>query len=310
MERLRSRFGLEPVAYPATSKLGASKEERSADLIAAFEDPEIKAVITTLGGDDQITYVKNLPDAPFRDNPKPFFGYSDNTHFANHLWLNGVPSFYGGCLFVQIAEMPDIDPTTEKYLRLALFDEGETELDASMQFNEELVPWEDPGVFKKEKNWEPSEGWSWNGESDAAGITWGGCLESLDEIMRHGVRMPSLEQFEEIVLLTETSEEAPTAEFVHRVLRAFGERGILERVRAVLVGRPMAWTFEATLSREARADYRRRQREVTLSTVRRYNPHVPVVQNIDFGHTMPQICLPYGARIEVKSTQKKISVKF
>lgn len=103
LSRLRERFGLEPIVYPTTAKLGASKQERSADLISAFEDPEIKGVISSLGGDDQVTYVKDLPDAPFRDNPKPYFGYSDNTHFMNHLWLNAVPSFYGGALFTQFA---------------------------------------------------------------------------------------------------------------------------------------------------------------------------------------------------------------
>jgi len=70
-----------PVEYPTTSKLGASAEERSADLVAAFEDSDIKAVIATIGGDDQVTYIMNLPSEPFVNNPKPFFGYSDNSHF-------------------------------------------------------------------------------------------------------------------------------------------------------------------------------------------------------------------------------------
>jgi len=61
LKRLRDIFGLEPVEYPTTRKLGASAEDRAKDLIAAFEDSEIKAVISTIGGDDQITYIKNLP---------------------------------------------------------------------------------------------------------------------------------------------------------------------------------------------------------------------------------------------------------
>ncbi len=95
LERMRSIFGLEPVEFPTTKKLGASKEERAADLVAAFEREDIRAVIATLGGDDQVTYIKNLPPEPFKNNPKPFFGFSDNTHFANFLWLQGVPSSGG-----------------------------------------------------------------------------------------------------------------------------------------------------------------------------------------------------------------------
>ena len=89
LKRLTEIFGLIPVEFPATRKIGASKEERASDLIHAFEDVDIKAVITSIGGDDQITYIKNLPSRPFIQNPKPFFGFSDNTHFANFLWLNG-----------------------------------------------------------------------------------------------------------------------------------------------------------------------------------------------------------------------------
>ena len=312
LKRLRDDFGLVAVPYPATAKLNASGEERAADLIAAFENPEIKAVIATLGGDDQVTYVKNLPDAPFRNNPKPYFGYSDNTHFMNHLWLCGVPSFYGGALFTEFARTPRLDAFTEKYLRLALFDGGEVELTASDTFNDVGVSWDSPDVFTTEKLYEPSEGWQWDAPSGgvAEGVTWGGCLESLDEILRHGIRMPNLEQFEEIVLITETSEEIPGHDYVRRVYRALGERGILERVRAILVGRPKAWEFDRQQSPEEKASYRRLQRETIVSTARHYNPDAPIVQNLDFGHTGPQIPMPYGSCIRIASGTQEISAMF
>lgn len=310
LARLREKFGLIPVEFPATAKLGASGQERAADLIAAFADPDIKAVISTLGGDDQVTYIKNLPDEPFRSHPKPYFGYSDNTHFINHLWLNGVPSFYGGALFTQFAQTPEIDPLTEKYLRLALFGSGDAELEASPALNDIGISWDDPNNFTSPKLFEPNPGWHWDGTADAVGVTWGGCLESLDEILRHGVRMPSLDQFEDVVLITETSEEIPEHDYVRRVFRAFGERGILERVRAVLVGRPKAWEFDKPRSLTEKKDYRKRQAETTLATVRQYNASIPVVQNLDFGHTHPQICLPYGAAAKITGNSQSIRLTF
>ena len=116
LKRVKEIFGLEPMEFPATKKLGASKEERANDLIAAFQDKEIKAVISSLGGEDQVTYIKDLPVDPFVNNPKPFFGYSDNTHFENFLWLNGVPSYYGGSLFVQFAEQGNMNDYTISFL--------------------------------------------------------------------------------------------------------------------------------------------------------------------------------------------------
>ena len=233
LKRLREIFELEPVEFPATKKIGASKEERSSDIISAFQNPEIKAVIASLGGNDQVTYIKYLPSEPFLQNPKPFLGFSDNTHFANFLWLHGIPSYYGASLFTQFAIQKRMDEYTVKYIKHALFDEGEFELVPSDVYNDMGLNWNDPSTLDAERVYEKNDGWYWDGSQSTQGITWGGCLESIDEMLRHGVQIPSLEDFENIVLFTETSEEIPAADYVFRVYRALGERGILERVKCV-----------------------------------------------------------------------------
>lgn len=310
LRRVREIFELEPVEFPATKKLGASKEERSKDLIDAFENPEIKAVITSLGGDDQVTYVKNLPTGPFIKNPKPFFGYSDNTHLANFLWLNGIPSFYGGALFTQFAMQKNMDEYTVEYLKHALFGQDEVELRSSAVRNDMNLNWDDPTTLDTKRVYEPNEGWLWDGNVNAEGITWGGCLESIDELLRHGIQIPSLEDFKSIVLITETSEEMPESEYVFRVFRGLGERGILERVKAVLVGRPKAWEFNKPYTTEQKFEYRKNQRETILRAFRQYNKTAPLVQNLDFGHSDPQIAFPYGKKVRVDSDYQKIFVEF
>lgn len=310
LKRLREVFELEPIAFPATAKLGASGEERAADLIAAFEDPSIKGIITSLGGNDQVTYIKNLPPEPFKNNPKPFFGYSDNTHFANFLWMNGAPSFYGGALFTQFAMEGKIDDFTLKYLKTALFESGEHELEASPVYSDMGLDWNDPTNLEKLETFLPNDGWQWDGEKDVEGISWGGCLESIDELLRHDIAIPSLADFENTILFTETSEEMPSADYVFRVYRALGERGILARVRGILVGRPKAWEFGNEHDDAWQAAHRVEQRETILKVVRAYNPSVPVIQNMDFGHTSPQIPLPYGGRIRIDSSACKVFAAF
>lgn len=305
-KRLREIFGFEPVAFPMTKKIGASKEERAKDLISAFEDKEIKAVIASLGGNDQVTYVKNLPTAPFVNNPKPFFGFSDNTHFENFLWLNGIPSYYGACLFTQFATFGKMDPYTIEYLNHAFFMEGECELRASDSWNDVHLDWNDPANFEKELSYEKNDGWYWDGVQNAEGIMWGGCLESIDELLRHGITIPTLKDFEGIVLFTETSEEIPPPECVFRIYRALGERGILEKVRAVIVGRPKGWDFGKQWSAAERSEYRKVQRETTLDVIRSYNQQMPVIQNFDIGHTNPQIPLPCGRHIRIDAEHKGI----
>jgi muramoyltetrapeptide carboxypeptidase LdcA involved in peptidoglycan recycling len=83
---LREEFGLRPVEYPTTRTKQASPAERAKDLHTAFSDPEIRAVLTSIGGEDQIKVLRHLDPAVLAGNAKPFFGYSDNTNLHLFLW--------------------------------------------------------------------------------------------------------------------------------------------------------------------------------------------------------------------------------
>ena len=203
-----------------------------------------------------------------------------------------------------------MDKFTIRYLKYALFESGEKELVASDVFNDVGLDWSDKNLLDKKRMYEKNDGWFWDGDNDARGISWGGCVESIDEILRHGIEMPTLEQFEQCILFMETSEEIPSFDYVFRVYRALGERGILERVKGILIGRPKAWEFNKQQSLEERKAYRAKQREITLDVIRQYNKAAPVIQNMDFGHTDPQICLPYGKSVRINSSAKKIFAEF
>lgn len=310
LTRLRDVFGLDPVEFSTTKKIGATGEERAMDLVAAFQDPEIKAIIATLGGDDQVTYIKNLPSEIFANNPKPFFGFSDNSHLCNFLFLNGIPSYYGASLFTQFAMQGEMDAFSVEYILHAMFDEGEFELKRADEFNEIGLDWGDPTSLYTRRSYVQNDNWYWDGEKNGEGLLWGGCIESVDEMLRHAVPIPTLSQFEDIILMLESSEEIPDHGYVFRVLRALGERGILPRVKGVLIGRPQAWDFAKQTTPEERATYRKEQREVIVRGVRTYNPNISIIQNLDFGHTNPQIPMPYGNKARIDASTKKISVTF
>jgi muramoyltetrapeptide carboxypeptidase LdcA involved in peptidoglycan recycling len=311
LERLRDVFGLVPVEYTTTTKLGASGEERARDLIAAFEDPEIKAVIASIGGDDQVTYVKNLPSEPFVHNPKPFFGYSDNSHLCNFLFLNNIPSYYGGSLFTQYAMQGEMDEYTVTYLKHALFAEGEIELVASSIYKDQGLSWDDPSTLTMRREEWVNEGHVWSqAPQNTEGILWGGCLESIDEMLRHNVPIPTLEQFDGIILILETSEELPSCDYVYRILRALGERGILARIQGVLVGRAKAWEFDKQYTTEQKEHYRKDQMAAFEKALKQYNLNIPLVQNLNFGHTDPQIPMSYGRKVRIDSINKRIFADF
>lgn len=310
LDRVKNVFGLNPIEFPTTAMLNATSEERAKDLIDAFANPEIKAVISSIGGNDQVTYTHTLSPEPFVQNPKPFFGFSDNSHFENFLWLNGVPSFYGGSLFTQFAMQKEMDDFTVNYLNKALFESGTFELSSSDIYNDIGYSWSDLSLLDKKRAYEENDGWFWEGKQTVSGVTWGGCLESIDEMLRHGVPIPSLSQFENIVLLLETSEEIPSSDYVFRVLRALGARGILGRVRGLLVGRPKAWEFDKLADTATKKLYRVEQRATISKIFRQFNTDATIVQNMDFGHTDPQIPIPYGAMVNINVENKKIHIEF
>jgi muramoyltetrapeptide carboxypeptidase LdcA involved in peptidoglycan recycling len=203
-----------------------------------------------------------------------------------------------------------MDDLTLRYLKHALCDDGEFKLEASTEYNDVGLNWDDPALLTQRRKYEPNEGWHWDGVGDGEGITWGGCLESIDELLRHGIAIPSLAEFENVILFVETSEEIPSPEYVFRVFRALGERGILERLSGLLVGRPKAWEFSRQTSPEEQAAYKAEQRKVILEAFRTYNPSAPVVQNLDLGHTAPQICLPMGRQVRIDGEGKQIFARF
>lgn len=74
----------------------AAAEERLADLHRAFADPEIAAIFCTRGGYGSNYLLEDLDLELIRENPKPFFGYSDLT--AVQTWLLdevGLVAFHG-----------------------------------------------------------------------------------------------------------------------------------------------------------------------------------------------------------------------
>jgi muramoyltetrapeptide carboxypeptidase LdcA involved in peptidoglycan recycling len=311
LRRLREDFGLEPVEYPTTRTMGATPQARAADLHAAFADPGIKAVISSIGGDDQITVLPHLDAELLRANPKPFFGYSDCTNLLVYLWNLGIVGYHGGSVMVEFGRPGAPHPVTERSLRAALFSSGAYELAPSPDFNDVNGRWEDPRTFDGPPRMQPSDGRLWHRPDRVVdGPSWGGNLEILSWLLMadRGIRPP--EAYDGCVLFLETSEELPGEEEVFRILRNMGERGLLRRFPALLMGRAKSWSFDRPLDPAARAAHRERQREAVLRAFADYAPDTMIVFDVDLGHTDPQQVIPYGGRVRVDGPARTITVTY
>ena len=77
---------------------------RADDLMEAFGDPSVKAIISTIGGDDSIRLLPYLDLEVMRSNPKIVMGYSDTTITHMACFAAGLVSFYGPAIMAGFAE--------------------------------------------------------------------------------------------------------------------------------------------------------------------------------------------------------------
>jgi muramoyltetrapeptide carboxypeptidase LdcA involved in peptidoglycan recycling len=307
MDRLAALTGLVPVEYPTTRRLGASAKERAADLNDAFADPAVRAVLATIGGEDQITVVPHLDHRLVQADPKPFLGYSDNTNLLSWLWTHGVAAFHGGSTQVHLGAGPAADDVHVRSLRAALLTGERLEITEPGESEDYGRDWLDPSALSQYGSREPTEPWTWAGpERSATGPTWGGCVEIVQWILTAGRFPADPSVLAGGVLLLETSEDLIPAREFGWIVRALGERGLLEAVDAVVVARPPTSSKTVRPTTEERADRRAEQCDVAIETVHRYNPGAVIVVGVPFGHTRPQWILPYGGLMTVDGAARRV----
>ncbi|MFE3142683.1 S66 peptidase family protein [Streptomyces scopuliridis] len=312
LDRLANDFGLVPVEYPATRKPGSTPRERADDLHAAFADPTVKAVMASIGGDDQITVLPLLDRELIRAHPKPFFGFSDNTNLLAYLWNTGIVGYHGASVMCELGRPGAMDPLTAESLRAALFTSGTYELRPAERFRDVDGDWADPAALAVEPETRAGGGWTLHGpERVVEGRSWGGNLEILSWLLMADREIQSdLSAYDGCVLLLETSEDMPAAEEVFRILRSMGERDLLRRFPALLMARPKTWSFARPHGPEEAARYAREQREAVLRALAAYAPDTMAVFDVDFGHTDPQLVIPYGGTVRVDGPARRVTVTY
>ena len=310
IKRLQEEFQLQPVEYPTTRQMGSTLQDRARDINNAFSDTKNKAVFASIGGTDQIKLLKYLDPIIIKNNPKPFFGFSDNTHLHNFLWNLDIPSYYGGGVMNQLAMNIKMHDITKQSLHHALFDEGEFKLPVSKEYNDEGLDWSDKTNLSKPRKMEPNDGLYWDGTTDAEGVLWGGCVESLIVQMATSKYLPSDSDLAGTILFLETAEDIPEHWIIEYLLTGFGERGWLDSFQAVMIGRPKAWEYDKQNNTKQKAEYCQMQRETVVRIVREYNKIITIIQNIDFGHTDPQIALPMGNVARISSKDKSVFLSY
>jgi muramoyltetrapeptide carboxypeptidase LdcA involved in peptidoglycan recycling len=164
-EQLQDEFGLTVVEMPHTLKeaswIQKNPQARADDLMQAFSDPSIKAIISTIGGDDSIRILPFLDLDMIRSNPKIFLGYSDTT--VTHLACikAGLVSFYGPSIMSGFAENGGLFSYMSDSVRKTLFySEPPGNIHQNVSgWTVEFLDWSDPENQTIKRKLNPSTGW-------------------------------------------------------------------------------------------------------------------------------------------------------
>lgn len=301
-KRLEEEFGLQVVEMPNTLKgtefIYNNPKKRAEDLMMAFKDESIKGIFSCIGGSESIRILPYIDLDVIRNNPKVFIGYSDTTITHMICYKAGLSSFYGPSILCEFAENVSMHDYTKLWINKVLFNNGVIgSISASEVWTSELVPWEEKNKNISRKL-EKNQGYELlQGKGKIQGRLIGGCIEVL-EMMKGTELWPSIDEFENGILFLETSEDKPDPALVECWIRSYGTLGILNKINGIVFAKP----YDDC--------YYDEYKEAILTVVRNELKlkDLPILYNVNFGHTSPMCILPYGALAEINCEDVSFSI--
>ena len=302
IRNLEEKFGLTVKEYPTAradlTLLYWNPKKRADDVNKAFADEEVKAIIATIGGDESVRILPHLDREVIRDHPKILMGYSDVTTLLTYCTQLGLVTFHGPSIMAGFSQLDSFPRVFTDHITDVLFNPQPTYAYQPYDVYSEGYPdWANMSNLGKVKEPRSNLGWKWlQGNSCVRGDLFGGNIEIM-EFIKGTVYWPSPDFWDGKILFLETSEEKPSPISIERWLRNYGMQGVFDKISALLFGR----------ARDYSESEKKQLDSLIVSVVaKEFNQtELPIVTNMDFGHTDPQFILPLGIAAEVDCRNKR-----
>ena len=302
--QLLTQFGLEVVetanALRSAEYLYKNPKARAEDLMQAFCDPSIKAIISNIGGEDSIRTLPFIDLDIIRKNPKIFLGFSDSTVTHLACYKAGLTSFYGTSVLVGFAENGGMHQYQVDDLRRTLFscEPVGRILPNTQGWTSERIEWSNPELQQIKRKLSESKGWNFlQGQGKVQGRLMGGCIEVL-EFLKSTEFWFDKSDWQDAIMFIEVSEDMPTPDYFRWWLRNYAAQGIFHQLKGIIMGRPYSNKYVDEYNREL---IRVVHDEEGLSSL-------AIVTEMDFGHTCPTFTIPYGVIAEIDFEGKFFSI--
>ena len=301
LEELGVNVIIMPNALKGSSYLYNHPEKRAKDLMDAFKNPLIKGIITIIGGDDTIRLLPYIDFNIIKNNPKIFMGYSDTTinHFM--MYRAGLISYYGPCIMCEFAENKQMHNYTKKYINEVLFEnKNNIVINSSPEWTSEFLDWniKDNNNIPRKMNKEMHGFEVLQGSGKFSGQLLGGCIDVFPILVGTEI-WPTKSEFKNKILFLETSEAEINPTYLCYYLRNLVAQGVISELSGIIIGKPKNEKYYN--------EYKKIYKNVIGNEANM--PNLPILYNVNFGHTSPICILPIGIKIEVDLNNKKIIFK-
>ncbi|MES2314441.1 MAG: S66 peptidase family protein [Patescibacteria group bacterium] len=263
----------------------SSVASRVADIHEAFADKSVDGILTVIGGYNSNQLLDHLDYDLLAKNPKIFCGFSDITALSNAITEKSKFITYTGPHFSSWAIKHGFEYSMEYFAKCCMSSEPY-----------ELLPSEvwsdDPWFLDQEKRqFVNNEGYWVINEGNATGRTVGSHVRCVSALQ--GTKYwPSFKGA--ILLMEEDSEVNP--QIFDRLLQSFIQQPDFSGVKGILIGR---FQRDSKMTKEL------------LTKIISTKPElkgVPVIANINFGHTLPLSTLPIGGEIQMLAEKGKAQI--
>jgi muramoyltetrapeptide carboxypeptidase LdcA involved in peptidoglycan recycling len=261
-----------------------SIEKRVEDLMYAFNDKSVKAIFTVIGGFNVNQIISHLDYEVIKENPKIISGFSDITALLGAINAKTGLEVYYGPHFSSLGMKKGCEYTLD-YLKKILFSDDKINIEPAQE-------WSDDTWFLDQENRDfiSNEGYWIIHNGDAKGKIIGGNLCTFNLLLGTKYR-PSFD--EDTILFIEDDEMTYTQEF-DRDLQALCYQEDFKNVKALIIGR---FQKKSAITREKLEFIINNKPELK---------NIPVIANVDFGHTTPIMTIPLGGYAELKDGKLNI----
>lgn len=263
----------------------SSVESRISDLHEAFADKSVNGILTVIGGYNSNQLLNHIDYALLKENPKVFCGFSDITAIANAITAKSDFITYSGPHFSSWAIKQGFEYSIE-YFKKCCMQEEEFELKSSEK-------WSDDAWYldQDKREFMGNDGYWILNEGEAMGKSIGSharCLAALQGTQY----WPNLE--DSILFIEEDAET--NIQVFDRLLQSYIQLPHFSKVRGILIGR---FQKGSNVSKQLLKKVIDSKKELS---------DLPIIANVDFGHTLPLATLPIGGQLKLIANEENVKI--